>query len=588
MESSRILSGQSSCVRFLTAALLPTVVLVLLAGPGVAVAQQPQKAPLNPAFVDWQERALKGAQFEHGYVPPPFDWSHIEQLPIKDGGGVGLPQSYDMRTQGELTPVKNQSTCGCCWTFASYASLESWLVKHVAQTWDFSENHLKNYHGFLWGPCSGGNTDMTTAYLTRGEGPVDEADDPYHPYDDRPSPGGPAQKYVRNVRRYVDPADIKSAIMNTGALTTAMYWDDAYFNTGDNTYYYGGSADTDHLVALVGWDDNIAVAGAPGDGAWIVKNSWSTSWGDAGYFYLSYYDTASVAQAVAFSDAVVPHEYSTIYQYDDLGMTSGFGYGETSWGANLFTATADEDLVAVGLHATSSNMNYEVYVYDDFNSGTGTFSNLLTSTSGTAPFAGYYTVDLPSPVPLTNGDDFGIAVRFNTPGYPYPVPIETPVGGYAAPTADPGESYASQFGSSFTDVTSIYADTNVAIKGLTAGGLRFITQPSGGFFEEGQSHILEIEVTDTVGTVTYQWYQNGVAVTGATGTQLVLDPLTVDDSGSYWCRVTDDGGQHDSSQAYVVVGVEGSLPVIGVTGIAVMVAGCGLAAIGVLSRRKNK
>jgi cathepsin L len=36
----------------------------------------------------------------------------------------------------------------------------------------------------------------------------------------------------------------------------------------------------DHDVLIVGWDDNV--------GAWIIKNSWSTDWGDQGYIRLAY------------------------------------------------------------------------------------------------------------------------------------------------------------------------------------------------------------------------------------------------------------------------------------------------------------
>ena len=76
--------------------------------------------------------------------------------------------------------------------------------KNKNETWDFSENHLKNYHGFDWGPCDGGNVDISTAYLARWAGPVDELDDPYRDWDDRPSPGGPCQKYFEKYNCCLD------------------------------------------------------------------------------------------------------------------------------------------------------------------------------------------------------------------------------------------------------------------------------------------------------------------------------------------------------------------------------------------------
>ena len=42
-----------------------------------------------------------------------------------------------------------------------------------------------------------------------------------------------------------------------------------------------------HAVCIVGYDDNLPVAGRA-NGRFIVRNSWGTSWGDRGYFYMPY------------------------------------------------------------------------------------------------------------------------------------------------------------------------------------------------------------------------------------------------------------------------------------------------------------
>ena len=171
---------------------------------------------------------------------------------------------------------------------------------------------------------------MSTAYLARWSGPVSEADDPYHDWDDRPSPGGICRKYVEKVLWFFTANDIKNALMTYGGMYVSMYWNSAYYNSSQYTYYYSGaSKNANHAVTLIGWDDNKVVTGAPGNGAWLIKNSWGTGWGNNGYFWISYYDTVAVKYAVAFCDAVPTSSYATNYQYDPLGWTASLGYSST-------------------------------------------------------------------------------------------------------------------------------------------------------------------------------------------------------------------------------------------------------------------
>ena len=74
-----------------------------------------------------------------------------------------------------------------------------------------------------------------------------------------------------------------------------------------------------------------------GDGAWIIRNSWGSSWGDDGCFYLSYYDEHVGADVSAFHNSESVNNYKDIYQYDPLGNTSAGGYKSNSaWGGECF------------------------------------------------------------------------------------------------------------------------------------------------------------------------------------------------------------------------------------------------------------
>jgi formylglycine-generating enzyme required for sulfatase activity/C1A family cysteine protease len=443
-----------------------------------------QVAPLNPDFIAWRARKQAGEitvlaeNAPGGLIPSPFDDRYLRDAGSATIQAAALPSKYDLRDYGWVTPAKDQGTCGACFAFATYSSLESWLLKNSGLTWDFSENHLKNYSGFDMPACKGGDPLTSTAYLVRGDGPVLEADDPFHAWDDRPSPGGVPRKYVTSVLWFYSQEDIKNAIMNYGALFAPMYWDYAYYNASTKTYYYTGTKEGNHAVGLIGWDDSKSVAGTSKKGAWIVKSSYGTALGEQGCFYISYENQIDKWFAVAYCDAVPTSSYLPNHQYDELGFTGlPVGAGDsTLWGANVFTVSADEDLAAVGFYALAqTNTAYEITVYDTITryGSLAYFSEQLASVSGTAPHFGYYTITLPSRVHLRGGDDFAIVVKFTTPGTQHPLAVEAPIEEYSSKAkANAQEGYVSTDGESFTDITTIatlqgYAQTSICIKGLT-------------------------------------------------------------------------------------------------------------------------
>ena len=450
-------------------------------------------APLNPEFAAYMKQKAKGllpltstpGGHGLGYIPSPVDWSHLKTQRTLLGASMlqTFPPSYDLRTLNKLTPVRNQGSCGDCWAFGTFGSLESALMPGESD--DFSENNLKNLSGFDLSPCSGGTYDMSTAYLVRWDGPVSEAADPYDPVDYNTSPSGLAPvKHVQDVvilPARTGPTDnniIKNAVMTWGAVGTSIYasngmagsYNDGFYNPVNYSYYYSGNSLANHAVDIIGWDDNYPAANfstlPQGNGAFIVRNSWGTSWGDNGYFYVSYYDTAfAMSENYVFDDGEATSNYSRIYQYDPLGATEYCGYGtNTAWFKNVFTAASSENLTAVGFYAPAINTAYDIYVFPDN-------ATLALHQQGTITNAGYYTIALSSPVLLTSGVNFSIEIKLTTPGYNYPVAIEYPLSGYSSSaTASPGQSYISPDGTTWTDMTTIYPNTNVCLKAYTGSG----------------------------------------------------------------------------------------------------------------------
>lgn len=161
------------------------VVALLVVSLGMATAQL-MSAPPNPDYQQWLARTggratVTAGGHALGAIPAPFKHP-IPPAPAYMRPLAGAPPaSYDLRTiPGKVPPVRDQSSCGSCWTFATYGSLETFL--RPTDTTDFSENNLRSRHGFDNGPCDGGNHWMSTAYLGRWEGPILETQDPYHEY----------------------------------------------------------------------------------------------------------------------------------------------------------------------------------------------------------------------------------------------------------------------------------------------------------------------------------------------------------------------------------------------------------------------
>ena len=468
-----------------------------------------EQSRLNPAFVAYMEQVLSGwiprQQSESGewlgYVPSPVDLSHTVGRCSDGFPKYGVPASYDLRGTGRLSSIRNQGSCGSCWTFGTYGAHESWKLSETpADAQDFSENHLKECHLFDWGPCAGGNRDISSAYLARGDGTVLEGDDPYIAGADPagcsqsilacPAPEGPplrgsvaqpvVYEYVRNVYwisdvdKVSDPAPdyLKQAIMTYGAVMTTMQWENSCYDSSNYTYYYSGAGSGNHCVALVGWDDLMAVTGAPSPGAWIVRNSWGPGpWSvgpcDGGYFYISYYDTVIATENTVFINTQNPGGL-WIYDYDPYGYMGAYYWvnDNVDWGANVFTAETSGRLLSVGFYTNDVNTAYEL----DVRQGTPWGTSLLASNpSGTCPWPGYHVVDLPTPLSVTFGDVFAVVVKFENPTYKYALPVEYRYVGYnTAASASPGQSYVSYDGSHtqshWDDLTTWESTTNVCIK----------------------------------------------------------------------------------------------------------------------------
>ncbi|MCX6360129.1 MAG: lectin like domain-containing protein [Armatimonadetes bacterium] len=431
--------------------------------------------PPSPAFLEYQQRLQLGMPPATGVIPSPIDRSDSVGMPLK---GIrlmdALPSSYDLRNFGRVSPVKDQLNCGACWGFATMGVLEG--AQLPGELVDYSENHLLNTSGFIPGRCAGGNEDIAAAYLMRWSGPVAEADDPFTATSFTSPLGLAPRRHQQSMYDVPGRAGftsndlIKQAVMQLGPIWTYIHWLDSSYNRTTSAYYYSGTSYHNHSVLIVGWDDNYSrtnfTAPPPGNGAFLIKNSWGTSRDQQGFFWLSYYDVWAGKNLYFFPPGEPVTNYGSIYQYDPLGqtMTSSLG-SDSAWFANIFTAERDDEVAAVGFYTTGPSTNYRVRVRTGVGSLPGTGA-LAADVTGTLVYAGYETIRIPA-VPICKGERFSVEVYIKSPGARYPMSIEAPVASYAAPTATVGQSYFSSDGAYWRDLTTKFANANVCVKAYT-------------------------------------------------------------------------------------------------------------------------
>lgn len=457
------------------------LVLVLVLGSSVFGEELPFKsAPLNPEFIKYLER-VKSGERNYGLMPLPLDLGKHKKEDFKSK--IALPYRYDLRDHALVTSVKDQGSYGTCWAFATYGSLESHLLVRGKGTYDFSERNLVNRCGYDDPWNSGGNIFMSMAYLSRRSGPVYETEDPYSL--------GPGSSPILNGVIYVENAlvlpgrenvydndYIKEIIYQYGAVYTSMFYDSSFYNDYYKSYYCGYSGyEPNHAVVLVGWDDNYFVPGAPGRGAWIVKNSWGTSWGERGYFYVSYYDLY-IANHIAYfkdKDDINAGDFDVLY-HDYCGMWDGLPGSDRIYGANVFQASYESRLRGVVISVYDLNggyVDYTVRVYVGYSTPPNVSSVTPDAVkSGRLYYTGYYTIELDSSPYLDVGEPFVVVVELR-PQYPsgaYPLGLEKRISGVSSMvTINPGESFVSSDGVSWTDLYNYYSSYgwgNLSIKAI--------------------------------------------------------------------------------------------------------------------------
>jgi cathepsin L len=198
-----------------------------------------------------------------------------------------LPTSFDWRTKGAVTGIKDQGQCGSCWSFSTTGSTEGCHFISGKSLVGLSEQNLVDCSGSYGNEgCNGGLMTQAMEYIIENGGIDTESSYPYTAEDGtcnyNKANSGATLKAYKNVQQGSE-SDLQNSV-NQGPTSVAIDASQSSFQFYTSGVYSDPNCSTsqlDHGVLAVGW----GVEG--GQAYWIVKNSWGTSWGANGYILMA-------------------------------------------------------------------------------------------------------------------------------------------------------------------------------------------------------------------------------------------------------------------------------------------------------------
>jgi cathepsin H len=196
--------------------------------------------------------------------------------------------AVDWRLKGVVTPVKNQGSCGSCWAFSTTGAVESASAIKTGKLQTVAEQQLVDCAGgFKNMGCRGGLPSQAFQYIMWAGGIQDSASYPYTGRDGQCKFN--KAKVVISLANEVNITErAENELVNaiTGRPVSVAYQVSGDFRSYKSGVYdskqcRSGPMDVNHAVLAVGY--NTTSAGVP---YYIIKNSWGTSFGMQGYFWM--------------------------------------------------------------------------------------------------------------------------------------------------------------------------------------------------------------------------------------------------------------------------------------------------------------
>ena len=243
--------------------------------------------------------------------------------------------------------------------------------------------------------------------------------------------------------------EIKSELVKGHGLAVGYCYSSNGYDNELGTQYQT-STSTNHVVQLIGWDDNVPkenfayktgdITFTPeGDGAWLCKNSWGSEtygyevdgktyyigWGikdedgrHTGFFWLSYYDrSVSNIESLSFSDRLYNDNGYLYHIHDFLPDRYNYhwSYDEKVSMANVFSSYGHTEVTGISIYTREYGSDVNIRMYVDPRADDPESGMLVYETDVNYPYAGMHVIYPDETIELWRGQRFSIVYEERAP-----------------------------------------------------------------------------------------------------------------------------------------------------------------------------